>query len=153
MANPNTESGPLDGTHFSDSPEKTRMIAAGLAKSLDKNSVVALVGDLGAGKTEFVKGLAHRFACEGPVTSPTFAIAHEYEGAQFPIFHFDFYRMEDPKEFETCGFEECVGTGLVIAEWADKFAELLPSQTLWISIRVKWEPDGTQIREITSKNQ
>ncbi len=153
MANPNKEPGRQEATYVSESPEDTRRIASLIAKTLDKKSVVALVGDLGAGKTEFTKGLVGGLGCEDPVTSPTFAIAHEYGGTDYPVFHFDFYRMEDEEEFETCGFEECVGTGLVIAEWADKFASLLPPQTLWIHIRAERGPEGREIRQISLQHQ
>lgn len=148
MANPNKATGTSGTTYLSDSAEKTRRIAAEIATTLDKNSVVALVGDLGSGKTEFAKGLVFGLGSGEPVTSPTFAIAHEYLGTKFPVFHFDFYRMEDSTEFETCGFDECVGSGLVIAEWADDFAERLPPQTLWISIQVVRDADGSEIRQI-----
>jgi tRNA threonylcarbamoyladenosine biosynthesis protein TsaE len=151
MANPNDASGISGTTYFSDSAEKTRKIAAEIAGTLDQNAVVALRGDLGSGKTEFARGLVLGLGSNDPVTSPTFAIAHEYGGAAFPVYHFDFYRMEDSTEFETCGFEECVGSGLVIAEWADHFAERLPPQTLWVSIRVARDVQDAEIREITLK--
>lgn len=151
MANPNEDRRELATTYVSGSPEETRQIAAALAKTFDDQSVVALVGDLGAGKTEFTKGLVNALGCAGPVTSPTFAIAHEYDGATFPIFHFDFYRMEDAGEFETCGFEECVGNGLVIAEWADKFRDLLPPQTLWVHIHAEKDFEGRETRRISVK--
>jgi len=149
MANPNKGTGTSGTTYLSESAEATRAIAAEIATTLDKTSVIALVGDLGSGKTEFAKGLVFALGSEEPVTSPTFAIAHEYAGARFPIYHFDFYRMEDPEEFETCGFEECVGSGLVIAEWADHFANRLPPQTLWVSIQGNRNADGLEIRQIT----
>ncbi len=152
MANPNNESEMLEAAYLSESPEETRRIAMEIAKALDAGSVVALVGDLGAGKTEFTKGLVLGLGCEGPVTSPTFAIAHEYSGTRFPVFHFDFYRMERVEEFETCGFDECVGNGLVIAEWADKFAGLLPRQTVWIHIRAEMGPDNRELRKISLKH-
>jgi len=152
MANPNNASEMPGATYLSDSPEETWRLGTVIAKTLHKNSVVALVGDLGAGKTEFTKGLVAGLGCDGPVTSPTFAIAHEYAGALFPVFHFDFYRMEDVEEFETCGFEECVGSGVVIAEWADKFAELLPSQTLWIHIGAEMGTYGRETRKISLKH-
>lgn len=119
---------------WTSSPAETRGIAAMIAGACSNTTVLALRGDLGAGKTEFVKGLAEAMGCQGPITSPTFAIAHEYSGGRLPIFHFDFYRMEDEDEFETCGFEECLGAGVIAAEWADKFAHRFPTGTIWIEM-------------------
>lgn len=131
----NTDTAASGETVFwSSSPAETHGIAAKLAGSCSMSSVLALRGELGAGKTEFVKGLAGAMGCRGPVTSPTFAIAHEYSGGRLPIFHFDFYRMEDEAEFETCGFEESLGNGIVVAEWADKFSHRLPPGTIWIEL-------------------
>jgi tRNA threonylcarbamoyladenosine biosynthesis protein TsaE len=127
---------------WSSSPAGTRDIAAKLAVTCSSSTVLALRGDLGAGKTEFVKGLAEGMGCQGPVTSPTFAIAHEYSGGRLPVFHFDFYRMEDEDEFDTCGFEECLGTGVVAAEWADKFAHRLPPGTIWIELSAATPSNG-----------
>lgn len=136
MANAKTAGLPPNGEKMfmSSSPEETRGIAAALAARCSSSTIFALRGDLGAGKTEFVKGLAEALGCRGPVTSPTFAIAHEYVGGLLPVFHFDFYRMEDEDEFETCGFEECAGTGVVAAEWADKFAHRFPENTIWVEM-------------------
>jgi tRNA threonylcarbamoyladenosine biosynthesis protein TsaE len=136
MANANTHSRPTQTAtlRISKSPGETQKIAAEIAMRCQSGAVIALTGDLGVGKTEFVKGLAAALGCDGPVTSPTFAIAHEYPGLHVPLYHFDFYRMEDESEFVTCGFEECVGEGVVVAEWAEKFKDRLPANTVWILI-------------------
>ncbi|MCX7869837.1 MAG: tRNA (adenosine(37)-N6)-threonylcarbamoyltransferase complex ATPase subunit type 1 TsaE, partial [Terrimicrobiaceae bacterium] len=104
--------------------------------------VVALDGPLGAGKTEFVKGLAEGLGSPEMVSSPTFAIAHEYSGGRHPLHHFDFYRMESLEEVLTSGFEERLGDGVVAVEWAGKFAACLPPGTL--RVRLEILPSGAR---------
>ena len=84
----------------SSSPEETRTIGSELAGNARAGTVLSLIGDLGAGKTEFVKGLALGLGIDGAITSPTFTILHEYRGGRLPLFHMDFYRL---------GFEERTG--------------------------------------------
>ncbi|GAB4173768.1 MAG: tRNA (adenosine(37)-N6)-threonylcarbamoyltransferase complex ATPase subunit type 1 TsaE [Terrimicrobiaceae bacterium] len=136
----------LAGRGFScPSPESTRELAARLATLLGVNSVIALEGPLGAGKTEFVKGLAHALGCHDPVTSPTFAVAHEYPDGRLPIFHFDFYRLDSADEVLTSGFEDCLGNGVVVVEWASRFPGHLPANTLWVTIKI----DSADARTVT----
>lgn len=114
----------------------------------NEGAVFALVGDLGAGKTHWTKGLALGLGFEGMVTSPTFALAQEYRGGRLPVFHFDFYRIESVEELLAMGWDEYLeNSGVLVAEWADKFPELLPSQTVWLDFRVL--PDGS--REVISR--
>lgn len=111
-------------------------------------AVFALVGDLGAGKTHWTKGLASGLGFDGVVTSPTFALAQEYRGGRLPAFHFDFYRIESAEELLAMGWDEYLDQGgVIIAEWADKFPDLLPKQTVWLDFKVL--PDGS--REILSR--
>ncbi|HEY2801659.1 MAG TPA: tRNA (adenosine(37)-N6)-threonylcarbamoyltransferase complex ATPase subunit type 1 TsaE [Chthoniobacterales bacterium] len=117
-------------TFTSHSVEETIAFARNWAKSLQPNDVVALRGDLGAGKTHFVKGLVAGCGSAEAVTSPTFAILHEYGGGRLPIFHFDFYRLEHCSEIEGIGFEDYLqDNGVTVIEWADRFPELLPERT------------------------
>jgi tRNA threonylcarbamoyladenosine biosynthesis protein TsaE len=103
--------------------------------ALRPNDVVALSGDLGAGKTQFVKGLVAGCGSSDAVTSPTFTLLHEYRGGRLSIFHFDFYRIEQRSELEQIGFEELLSEGgVAIVEWADRFPEMLPPRTRWIRI-------------------
>lgn len=116
------------------------------ATTLRPNDVVALVGDLGAGKTHFVKGLVAGCGSHAAVTSPTFTILHEYRDGWLPVFHFDFYRLEERSEVERIGFEDCLEDGgVAVIEWADRFPELLPARTLWVALAVG---EGTE-RTIT----
>ena len=115
--------------------EETIAFARDWAQTLRPNDVVALRGDLGAGKTHFVKGVVAGYGSADPVTSPTFTILHEYRGGRLPVFHFDFYRLEDRGEVERLGFEEYLEDGgLAVIEWADRFPELLPERTRWIDL-------------------
>lgn len=104
--------------------------------------VISLEGNLGAGKTQFSKGLAKGWGCDLEASSPSFAIVHEYAGAKVPVFHFDFYRLESMEELIATGYDDCLGEGFVIAEWGNKFPEALPSG----SLRLRFEilPDHTR---------
>lgn len=86
---------------------------------------LALIGDLGTGKTHFVQGLAAGLGIEGAVTSPTFTIMNYYDGA-LPLKHFDFYRLNDAEELYGIGWDEYGAGGVVVAEWADLFPEVIP---------------------------
>lgn len=117
------------------SPEETRDWAAAFAKKLPDGTILALDGDLGAGKTVFVKGLAKGLGIYEPIVSPTFTIVREYEGSM-PLAHFDVYRISDMDEMHEIGFEEYLFRGgIVVIEWATLIEPLLPPETLWVSIR------------------
>jgi tRNA threonylcarbamoyladenosine biosynthesis protein TsaE len=100
-------------------------------------TVLRLVGDLGAGKTEFVKGLAAGLGFEGEVTSPTFTILHEYRGGRVPLFHMDFYRIRHERELDEIGLDEYLRAGGICAiEWGDKFRSRLPADSLEIRLGI-----------------
>ncbi len=116
------------------SPDETFTFGKCLAKTLSAGQVICLIGDLGAGKTLLVQGLAEGLGIADSVHSPTFTILNVYE-ASFPIYHFDLYRLEEAAELFDIGFYEYTeGSGLSIIEWADKFPEELPNEYLWIEI-------------------
>jgi tRNA threonylcarbamoyladenosine biosynthesis protein TsaE len=107
---------------------------------LPTGSVVALTGQLGSGKTRFVKGLVAAIGAPGEVTSPTFTLIHEYIGGRVPVYHFDFFRIEDRQSAERLGLEEYFfGDGICVVEWADKFPGLIPPGARWISFETKSE--------------
>ena len=119
-------------------PADTLAAGRALAGTLRAGDVLALVGGLGAGKTHFVKGIAAGLGLDPDgVTSPTFALLHEYRapGARLPLFHSDFYRLEHAAEVATLGLDELFdeGGGVTAVEWADRFPELLPPGTRWLT--------------------
>jgi tRNA threonylcarbamoyladenosine biosynthesis protein TsaE len=131
-------------TFISHSVEETIAFARDWAQSLGPDDVVALIGDLGAGKTQFVKGLVAGLGCAVEVTSPTFTLLHEYNGGRLPVFHFDFYRLSQRAEVEDIAFHDYLkDDGVVVIEWADRFADLLPEHTRWVRLEAR---NGTERR-------
>ena len=138
---------PIDGFPAeSHSAVETRLVAAGLAKSLRAGDVVALFGDLGAGKTEFVRGLCAALGVDSDqVSSPTFTIVNEYEGKDVSVYHFDAYRIKSEDEFFEFGYQEYFGgEGICFVEWAERVESLLPDD----AIRIRFEHVGSQVRRI-----
>ncbi len=130
------------------SPDPAETLALGRAEGerCVAGDVIALCGELGAGKTQFVKGLAAGLGVASEVTSPTFTLIHEYAGGRLPVYHFDFYRLHSAAEAMALGLDEYLeGAGVSVIEWADKFPGLLPAGTRWIHFTHL--PDGT--RKIT----
>jgi tRNA threonylcarbamoyladenosine biosynthesis protein TsaE len=122
---------------ISHSPAETFALGRTHALSLRNGSVLALVGDLGAGKTHFVKGLAAGLGHGEEVTSPTFTLLHEYTGGRLPLYHFDFYRLDSEQEALRMGLDDYLDApGVCVVEWGDKFPGLLPRATQWIEFRV-----------------
>lgn len=116
------------------SPEATYEIAFRLARKLKGSELIALEGDLGAGKTQFVKGLAAGLGATDTVTSPTFMLLHNYEG-RLPLAHFDVYRLPTPEALEELGYEEFFyGPGVTAVEWSDLISEYLPEDYLLVRI-------------------
>ena len=125
---------------ISHSPAETFAFGAQIAATLHSGAVLALCGDLGAGKTQFVKGLAAGLGIPTEVTSPTFTLLHEYTGGRLPLFHFDCYRLASDDELLRLGFDDYLDAGGVLAiEWAEKFPTLLPSDTRWLDFRADRE--------------
>jgi tRNA threonylcarbamoyladenosine biosynthesis protein TsaE len=122
----------------SNSPAQTAAAGAECARRARAGDVFALVGDLGAGKTQFVKGFAAAIGSTAEVTSPTFTLIHEYTGGRLPVYHFDFYRLETTDEAARLGLDDYLfGDGVCVIEWADRFPGLLPSDTRWIRLQVQ----------------
>jgi tRNA threonylcarbamoyladenosine biosynthesis protein TsaE len=118
------------------SPDETFCFGQQLSKLVSAGYVLCLAGDLGAGKTLLVQGLANGLEIAEKVTSPTFTILQVYEAA-LPLYHFDLYRLEHPAELQDIGFEEYIASdGVVVIEWPDKFPEELPDEYLWIEIKL-----------------
>lgn len=118
-------------------PSETIAFAREMASRLRPGAVVALDGELGSGKTQFVKGLAAGLGFGGEVTSPTFTLIHEYTGGRLPIYHFDFYRLESEEEALQLGLEEYLqGEGVCVIEWAGKFRQLIPAGARWFDLSI-----------------
>ena len=121
----------------SNSPDETIDIAKEYSRTVNSGEVVCLYGELGSGKTHFVRGFVQGFGISGDVvTSPTFTIINEYDG-DTPIFHFDCYRLEHYREAVEIGAEEYLhGNGVCIVEWPDRISELLPPDANKITLNV-----------------
>jgi len=127
-------------TFISNSAAETEAIARQIAKDVDVGSVLALKGELGSGKTQFTKGLVAGLGSSAAVTSPTFTIVHEYSGGRLPVYHFDFFRLEDRQSVARLGLDDYFfGDGVSVIEWADRFPEFIPEQARWILFEIKSE--------------
>lgn len=123
---------------ISNSAEET--IAAGrkYGRTAVKGEVFALTGDLGAGKTQFVKGFVAGLESRAEVTSPTFVLVHEYEDGRLPVYHFDFFRLDHSDAVLRLGFDDYVfGEGVSLIEWADRYSALIPDHAKWLSFELK----------------
>lgn len=121
-----------------DSEEGLHEVAEALLESLDGRTVVALRGEMGAGKTTLIRAVAEALGVEDQVTSPTFALVNQYEGAGGErLFHFDFYRIDDVREAYDLGYEEYFYSGdLCFVEWPEKIEALLPEEVVEVRITV-----------------
>jgi len=117
------------------SEKETENFAKEFAKTLKAGDVVAFEGDLGAGKTAFVRGMAGGLDCSDSVCSPTFAIVNEYDG-KIPVFHFDMYRIETLGELYSIGFFEYLERGGICAiEWSENIYSALPQNSIFVNIQ------------------
>lgn len=125
--------------YISESPDETKRIAAEIAAGLEPGDVLCMYGDLGAGKTAFVQGLAKGLGIKSHITSPTFTIVNEYSG-RLPLYHFDVYRIADPDEMYEIGYDEYVyGDGVCVIEWPQLIDEILPRRRYSITITKDYE--------------
>lgn len=132
--------------YISDSPLKTEEFAALIAEKTNAGTVIAMKGDLGAGKTCFTRGFAKGMGYDGDVNSPTFAIVNEYLGGRLPIYHFDMYRISGWEDLYTTGyFEYMESGGVLIIEWSENIESALPEQVVTVTI----ENVGEHERKIT----
>ncbi len=130
------------------SEAETRNVAKTFAQNLGPGAIVALMGDLGAGKTAFTKGIAEFFAIDGEVSSPTFTVVNEYNGT-LDIFHFDAYRLENV-DVDNCDWMDdyFFGNGVCVIEWAQNIEAVLPKG--YYLVKIQKNPQmGQDYREIT----
>ncbi|MDW8107317.1 MAG: tRNA (adenosine(37)-N6)-threonylcarbamoyltransferase complex ATPase subunit type 1 TsaE [Armatimonadota bacterium] len=147
----------MTSTEFlSDSPAATEAFAAQWAQNLQADTAILLEGDLGAGKTTFIRGLARGLGITEPIRSPTFTLIHEYTIQQpphlqgLPFFHIDLYRIETPEQIRTLGLDELFERmGITAIEWAERLRLLgVPLPTRWV-YTVCLFPEGEAQRRIT----
>jgi tRNA threonylcarbamoyladenosine biosynthesis protein TsaE len=133
-------------TYDSTSVEQTEQIAIDLAQRLKGGECIALFGDLGAGKTQFVRGIVKGLGGNAhAVSSPTFVLLNVYDSGRLKVFHLDAYRVHGADDFEAIGFSELLEQGgVVVVEWAERIERLLPKN----SIRVKIEATGEGSRRL-----
>ncbi|MEP6808936.1 MAG: tRNA (adenosine(37)-N6)-threonylcarbamoyltransferase complex ATPase subunit type 1 TsaE [Chthoniobacterales bacterium] len=126
----------------SNSPEETSSFGGEWSRRAAAGDVFALVGELGAGKTQFVKGFVAAIGSDAEVTSPTFTLVHEYSGGRLPVYHFDFYRLENANAVLNLGFDDYLEAGGVcLIEWADRFPQLLPENAITITLSARGETE------------
>lgn len=131
---------------YSASERETEALGQALVERLSPGAVVAFTGDLGAGKTAFVRGMAKGLDIPQRVTSPTFTIVNEYEGGRLPLFHFDLYRLGSSDELFDIGWEDFLRRGGICAvEWSENVADALEPDTVFIDIRRGEGPDDRVI--------
>ena len=136
--------------YISNSTEETEKIAEGLAKELKKGDFVAMFGDLGVGKTAFVRGLAKIIAPKASVKSPTYTVVNEYRGEEYKLFHFDVYRIEDDDDLYSTGFYDCADypNCVMAVEWSENIPFAIPEDAVIVEILKSGESE----RKITVKN-
>lgn len=132
-------------TFDTQSPAETEALASAFARVLKPGAVIAYFGGLGAGKTAFTRGLAKGLGTTGEVSSPTFALVHEYQGDP-PLIHFDMYRVSSFDDLYTTGyFDYLDGNNILAIEWSENIEEALPED----AVRITFEVTGEESRRIT----
>ena len=130
---------------ITNTPEETEALGARLGECLPAGTVLAFLGDLGAGKTAFTRGLARGLGYTQPVTSPTYTIVNEYLGGRLPLFHFDMYRLSSSDDLWDIGWEDYLERGGVCAvEWSENVADAMED-----AITVCIQKTGEDSRKIT----
>ncbi|MCI7226195.1 MAG: tRNA (adenosine(37)-N6)-threonylcarbamoyltransferase complex ATPase subunit type 1 TsaE [Lachnospiraceae bacterium] len=133
------------------SEKETFELGKKLGTEAKPGQVYALLGDLGVGKTILTKGFAEGIGITEPVSSPTFTIVQVYEEGRMPFYHFDVYRIGDIEEMDEIGYEDCFyGEGVCLVEWANLIEEIMPENTIWITIEKDLEK-GFDYRRIEVK--
>ncbi len=136
----------MNTVYKTNSPEETEALGVSLGSRLRSGQVLAMTGDLAAGKTTFLRGLARGMGLADDVTSPTFAIVHEYREGKLPLFHFDMYRLGSSEELFDIGWEDYLARGAVCAvEWSEKIDDAFYGDETVVRI----EKLGDSDRQIT----
>jgi len=142
---------------FSRSPEQTRRVGSRLGGALQAGDVICLQGDLGAGKTTFVQGIAQGWGSVDSVSSPTFILVNMYRRAdQSQLFHMDAYRLESTSEAEELDLDSMLAQGALLIEWPERMNGLIPNERLWVNLEhieeeereVKFKATGKRYDEL-----
>lgn len=138
---------------ISRSPADTEQAGEQLAQELHPGDVVALFGNLGAGKTQFIRGLARGLGVTDPVSSPTFAIVHAYRG-RIPLYHFDMYRISGWADLESTGFFDYLESdGVCAVEWSENIEAALPENTVRVQIEPGADADTRRITILRGRKE
>ncbi len=119
---------------ISESLEKTENIGKAIASKLSGTEIIALFGELGAGKTALTRGICQGLNIKDNVCSPTFAIVNEYSG-KYKVYHFDMYRVKGIDDLSSTGYFDCLTTGILIIEWSENIKEFLPDDAIKVTIK------------------
>lgn len=138
-----------DFQFISNSEADTMNFAKQIAAKLKRGDIVVLTGELGSGKTKFVEGFLSFFGLENEISSPTFTIVNEYDTNDFPIYHFDVYRLEDSSEFYEIGGEEYFENGLCLIEWGEIIKDAFPNKYIHITFRKDNKNENVRILNIS----
>ena len=142
---------------ISASPEETEQVGAALAQRIAEEKeglprFIALYGDLGSGKTAFVRGFTSFISPRSAVRSPTFTIVNEYRGGKIPVFHFDMYRIDGEDDLYSIGFDDYVDSGICLSEWSENIEFALPEEYIRLEIsRIGTEDDQLNKRSIVAE--
>ncbi len=136
---------------ITESVKETKELGQRLSQLLQPGDVLALIGDLGAGKTTFAQGIGEGLLIEEPIDSPTFTIVKEYQG-RMPFYHMDVYRLETAMDEELGWDEYFYGDGVTLVEWAQRIEPLLPEDTIWIRMVIR-EGDQREIHLMSSSER
>lgn len=138
----------LEGFWISSSPDDTEALGSQLAQSLSPGDVVACYGELGSGKSVFVRGVCRGLGVADSVTSPTFTLIHHYTG-RLPIYHFDFYRIRCEEDVRTLGLDEYFyDDGVCLIEWPERVANLLPARRVEVHLSHHWAAESGSERKV-----
>lgn len=129
-------------TNISRNPEETFQLGVAWGRTAPPGLVIGLIGDLGSGKTQLVKGIAHGMAFVGRVTSPTFTLVQIYEGGRMPVYHLDLYRLNSETEILAAGLDEFLRPkGLTVIEWMDRWPNAQPEKFRRVTLETTSESE------------
>ncbi len=135
------------------SASQTFDLAKKMGETCIPGTIIALCGELGSGKTVFAKGFAAGLGIEDHVNSPTFTILQQYDNGRLPFYHFDVYRVSDISELDETGYEDFFfGNGAALVEWADIIKDIMPPETIWITMEKDLE-EGFDYRKVKIENE